>query len=110
MDDVFAEGALGTAAAARWLNERVADAHYSPMAIWRFMTRGCIATSGERIYLEHGKLGRKFFTSAAALSRFAARLAATTRVTGVTDSHSRSATAARIELETSGFFSGKRTS
>jgi len=77
MPDLLSEGAIGTAGAAKWLNQQVKDARYSPIAIWRFMRKGSIGVNGQRVCLEYIKLGRRFMTSAAALSRFAARLAAT---------------------------------
>jgi hypothetical protein len=100
MRDVLAEGALGSAAAARWLNDHVNGARYSPLAVWRFMTKGCQAVDGQRIYLEHAKLGRKFLTSGPALARFAARLAgpAACSVTSLL------APDAKKELENSGFY------
>jgi len=111
MTDLLNEGGLGTAAAARYLNERVHAGRYSPLVIWRWMKHGALAADGQRIYLEHVRLGRKFLTSRAALSRFARRLAqggisntyAVGPDAGVGKGHS-SDDAARAELKNNGFF------
>lgn len=100
MVDIFAEGALGPAAAARWLNSHIEGANYRPIAVWRLMKKGSVAADGHRIFLEHIKLGRKFFTSAPALGRLAARLAAV----GPTASHTASTATPKEELVASGFF------
>lgn len=75
MADLLDEGAIGSAAAARYLREQVAKARFSPATIWRWMTTGALAADGGRIYLEHVRLGRRWLTSRPALSRFAHRLA-----------------------------------
>lgn len=75
MPDLLTEDVLGTGAAARYLNERVPDGRFTPMGTWRCMTKGTLSRNGERIYLEHIKLGRKLYTSKQGLARYASRLA-----------------------------------
>ena len=102
MADILEEGALGTAAAARWLNQHVDGGKFRPISVWRYMSKGCVAVDGQRIFLEHAKLGKKFVTSGPALSRFATRLAQN-KVT-VAARNTGSIEGARSELEDAGFF------
>jgi hypothetical protein len=104
VSDILAERTLTPAAAARELNLQVPDARFTPTGIWRWMTRGALAEDGQRIWLEHVRLGRRRITSREALSRFAARLA---RV-GTTSAPNREKACpskARAMLEQNGFFS-----
>ena len=43
--------------------------------IWRWCVRGIVARDGQRIRLEHGRLGRRVITSREAMARFSERLA-----------------------------------
>ncbi len=47
----------------------------STNAIWRWCRRGVKARSGERVHLEHVRLGGRIFTSADAVHRFGVALA-----------------------------------
>jgi hypothetical protein len=75
MADLMLEDVVFIARAARYLNDLIPEAQYSPVTLWRWMKDGRRAESGERIFLEHARLGRKIVTSKQALRRFAQRLA-----------------------------------
>jgi len=72
--NIFAEDLLTTAAAARFLSERLGDGKVSPTSLWRWISKGVLAADGQRVQLEHLKLGRRLMTSRQALARFAQRL------------------------------------
>ena len=105
MPDLLAEDVLSTAAAARYLNQRIPDGRFTPTGTWRCMTKGSLSRSGERIFLEHIKLGRKLFTSKQALTRFASRLARVGAAEQNPDTIPAQRTNdARADLERDGFF------
>jgi hypothetical protein len=71
------EPLLSMAAAARLLNDLLADAKISPVTVWRWATKGVRAQDGSRVFLEHRRIGsRRLVTSAEAIDRFARALAA----------------------------------
>ncbi|HSZ55460.1 MAG TPA: hypothetical protein VK797_07370 [Tepidisphaeraceae bacterium] len=74
---ILTEGGLTTAAAARYLNQRIPDSNFSPVTVWRWMQAGAIADDGQRVFLEHVRAGRKLVTSREALDRFVHRLTST---------------------------------
>jgi len=55
------------------LNEasKIAPGRPHLSSIWRWCRKGCIARNGERIRLEHERVGSRVFTSREALQRFA---------------------------------------
>lgn len=101
MHDLLDEDLLSSAAAANYLNGRVADARFTPVGIWRWMTNGLLAADGQRVFLEHARLGRKPVTSKQAMARFAGRLTQRKPVEQVFDTGQSDA---RAELTASGFF------
>lgn len=101
MSGLLDEDVLGTAAAARYLSERLRGARYSPAGIFRWMRNGVLADDGTRVYLEHARLGRRLITSRQALARFAARLATTGTPAGIADP---ATTEPKSDLEINGFF------
>ena len=103
MNDILTEDALGTAAAARYLSTRVSGSSFGPQQIWRWMVHGAIAQDGQRIYLEHAKLGRKFLTSKQGLARFATRLARSDQIT-LGASHRAVVEQSKDRLAADGFF------
>lgn len=54
---------------------RIAPGSPSPNCVWRWCRRGVIARSGERIRLQHVRIGGKLFTTARWLDEFGRRLA-----------------------------------
>lgn len=59
------------------LNEaaRIAPGDVSPNCIWRWCRRGVLSRSGERIKLQHVRVGGKLFTTAQWIEEFGQRLA-----------------------------------
>lgn len=68
-DPETGDGFLTLAQAARTLPGKV-----SPNCAWRWCRRGALARSGERVYLEHVRLGRRLLTKARWLERFGGSL------------------------------------
>jgi len=54
---------------------RIAPGGPSPNCIWRWCRRGVIARSGDRVRLQHVRIGGKLFTTARWLDEFGQRLA-----------------------------------
>ena len=105
MADLLCEDVVTVARAARYLNEVIPDANYNPATLWRWMKDGRLAESGERVFLEHARLGRRIVSSKQALSRFAQRLASgcPTSSPNIAQPHSASADP-KSELRENGFF------
>jgi hypothetical protein len=105
MVDLLCEDVVTGARAARYLNEVIPDAQYNPTTLWRWMKDGRLSESGERVFLEHARLGRKFVSSKQALGRFAQRLAdrRTAPFNGITRSVSGGADP-KLDLLQNGFF------
>lgn len=59
------------------LNEaaRIAPGDVSPNCLWRWCRRGVLARSGDRIKLQHVRIGGKLFTTAKWIDEFGQRLA-----------------------------------
>lgn len=54
---------------------RIAPGRPTPNCIWRWCRRGVLARSGERVRLQHVRIGGKLFTTARWLDEFGRRLA-----------------------------------
>lgn len=54
---------------------RIAPGAPTPNCIWRWCRRGVIARSGDRVRLQHVRIGGKLFTTARWLDEFGRRLA-----------------------------------
>lgn len=54
---------------------RIAPGQVSPNCVWRWCRRGVVARSGERVRLEHVRVGGKIYSSARWLEEFGLRLA-----------------------------------
>lgn len=54
---------------------RIAPGDVSPNCIWRWCRRGVLSRSGERIKLQHVRIGGKLFTKAKWIEEFGERLA-----------------------------------
>ena len=106
MADILDEDVVSTAGAAGYLNERVPGAKFTPVVIWRWMTKGALNTAGQRIRLEHAKLGRKLITSRQALCRFSNRLSAThaTEALNTEQLVTLPSADAKADLELNGFY------
>lgn len=101
MPELLDEDLLSTSATSRYLNERVPDKHFSPLVVWRWTHDGLVAADGQRVFLEHVRLGRRLVTSKQALARFARRLAQ--RGTSA-EAPLPAAADAKAQLAASGFF------
>lgn len=54
---------------------RIAPGGPSPNCVWRWCRRGVVARTGDRVRLQHVRIGGKLFTSARWLDEFGQRLA-----------------------------------
>ncbi len=54
---------------------RVVPSSVSPNCVWRWCRRGVLARTGERIKLQHVRIGGKLFTKAKWIEEFGERLA-----------------------------------
>ena len=54
---------------------KIAPGRPSTNCIWRWCRRGVLARSGERVHLQHVRIGGKIFTTAQWLDEFGRRLA-----------------------------------
>jgi len=54
---------------------KVAPGRPSTNCLWRWCRRGVLARSGERVHLQHSRVGGKLYTTAAWLREFGERLA-----------------------------------
>lgn len=81
IDEILSGDVMGLPDVARWLPAHRGEGRMNPSTVWRWVTAGCRIPSGRVVKLEAARVGGRWLTSQAALTRFMTTLTPTTDAT-----------------------------